>query len=834
MKSQVQTPMVKQYNEIKSQHRDAILFYRLGDFYEMFNDDAITASRELEITLTSRGHENNRMPMCGIPFHAAESYILKLLKKGYKVAICEQIGDPRLSKGVVKREVIKIITPGTVTDLKMLESKSNNYLLAVSLDIKKGKETFGLVYLDASTGDFYGTEIKGKEKLLEEIKRVEPSEVLLSDLIDEDFFNLEEKQHFELITRYKDVYDEDTSKEILFKHFEINSLEAIGLKDRNLVVQGAACLLDYLQNTQKMMLAHIKRIKFYENFEYMYIDSSTLRNLEIFKTVKDGSFTGSFLWVLDKTKTSMGSRLLKQYVKQPLLDVKEIESRLDAVEELYKNNILREKLANMLTKISDIERLSAKTSAKNVLPRELVALKESLKLFLEIKNGLKDIKSKILAFKIDPKKVRNLIDLIERAIVDDPPTHLREGGIIKKGFNSSLDEIRDISHSGKKWIAELEEKERKRTGIKSLKVGFTKVFGYYLEVSTSNLKFVPEDYIRKQTLVNGERFITPELKEKEALILNAEEKINEHEYSIFCDLRDEISKDISILQEIARFLAKLDVLVSFADVSVSNCYVRPAFNNEAKTKIIEGRHPVIELTLGRHKFVPNSAFLDNKSSRFLLITGPNMAGKSTYMRQIALISLMAQIGCFVPAKEANLCVVDRIFSRIGAMDNIFSGHSTFMLEMLETSNILRNATEKSLIILDEIGRGTATFDGMSIAAAVAEYIHENIKAKTLFATHYHEITYLPQKYKNMINLNVSVLEKEDQITFLYKIIEGPANKSYGIQVAQLAGLPESVIIKAKEIYKKLDQVEHNLGETEKKPRKKKTSKKATENQMDLF
>jgi DNA mismatch repair protein MutS len=716
----------------------------------------------------------------------------------------------------------------------MLESKSNNYLLAISFDIKKGKENFGLVYLDASTGDFYGTEIKGKDKLLEEIRRVGPSEVLLSDLIDEDFFSLEDKQLFNLITKYKDVYDEDASKEILFKHFGINSYESIGLKGKNLVAQGAACLLDYLQNTQKITLAHIKRIKFYENFQYMYIDTSTLRNLEIFETVKDSNFVGSFLWVLDRTKTSMGARLLKQYVRQPLLNVKKIESRLAGVEELSKNNILREKLANMLTRISDIERLSAKTSAKNILPRELVALKESLELFLKIKSEIKDIKSKILAFKIDPKKAQNLIDLISRAVVDEPPLHLKEGGIIKKGFNSSLDEIREISHSGKKWITEMEEKERKRTGIKSLKVGFTKVFGYYIEVSTSNLKYVPEDYIRKQTLVNGERFITPELKEKEALILNAEEKINEQEYSIFCDLRDVVSNDIFLLQEISRFLAKLDVFVSFADVSVSNHYVRPTFNKESKMKIVEGRHPVIELTIGRHKFVPNNAFIDNKTSSFLLITGPNMAGKSTYMRQIALITLMAQIGCFVPAKEADLCVVDRIFSRIGAMDNIFSGHSTFMLEMLETSNILRNATQDSLIILDEIGRGTATFDGMSIAAAVAEYIHENINAKTLFATHYHEITYLPQKYKGMTNLNVSVLEKDDKITFLYKIVEGPADKSYGIQVAQLAGLPENVIEKAKEIYKKLDQVEHNLGESEKKPKKKKVFKKSDKNQMDLF
>ncbi len=801
-----QTPMVKQYLSIKEKHKDAILFFRLGDFYEMFNQDAEIASRELDLVLTGRGQEENRMPMCGIPFHAAENYISRLIDKGYKVAICEQVEDPKAAKGVVRREVIRIVTPGTVIEANLLSEKTNNYLAAVTRE--KGR--YGLAYADASTGEFKVTEVDDQEKLLDEVNRVNPSEILVSDMLEDTF-------QFPIpSSKFQDTYDQETSEEKLKEFFKVNSLDSFGLGSVKAAWGAAAAILDYLKETQKSTLDHINQIKPYHTSQFMFIDASTRRNLELVQTIRDKSYRGSLLWVLDRTKTSMGSRLLRQWILQPLLDADSIDQRLDAVEELFGNAVLRAELGREIKNISDIERAVGRIASASANARDLIALKESLRQLPKLKHLLKSVKGQLL------KELNNLSDFVEvsdlvsRAIVDDPPFVIKEGGLIKEGYDPSLDEIKKAAREGKDWIAHLENEERRRTGIKSLKVGFTKVFGYYIEVTKANLGQVPENYIRKQTLVNCERFITPELKEKESLILNADERMKEMEYKVFCDVRSKVAEHTSGLQRLAQVLAQIDVLLSLAEVAVENRYCRPKILNPkseilTRIHIIESRHPVVERTLGEYRFVPNNVEMNDASSRFLLITGPNMAGKSTYMRQVALICLMAQIGSFVPAKEAKLCLIDRIFTRIGAMDDIFSGQSTFMMEMTETANILHSATERSLVILDEIGRGTATFDGMSIAAAVAEYIHARVKAKTLFATHYHEITQLADKHAGMKNLNVLVKEEGDHVTFLHRIAEGPADRSYGIQVAKLAGLPQEVVKRAKEVYSTLEMVENDLG-----------------------
>ncbi len=805
------SPMVQQYLSLKEKHKDAILFFRLGDFYEMFNDDALLASRELELTLTGRGQEENRMPMCGIPYHAAASYISKLIEKGYKVAICEQVEDPKVAKGVVKREVIKIITPGTVLESSMLVEKSNNYLCAVSQD----KELFALAYVDISTGEFCATQIDDWKKLLDEIERISPAECLISDMLDrkldlEAFLSSKNIVFF----AFKDIYEADFAAEKTKEHFKIASLESFGLSAKNAILGPVAAILDYLKETQKTNLIHINNLKLYAVDNFMFVDAATRRNLELTKTIRDKSFRGSLLWVLDKCQTAMGSRALKKNILQPLLNEKEINQRLDGVEALVKGALIRNKLAQLLTKVFDIERLTAKIASASANAKDLAALKESLKYLPDFKDLLKDSYCDILKEAASLPDLSVLENLIEKAIMDDPPHTLKDAGLIKDGYSAELDEIKKAARGGKEWISNLENKERLRTGIKSLKVGFNKVFGYYIEISNSNLENVPPDYIRKQTLVNAERFITPDLKEQESLILNADERLKQMEYEIFVAIRAQAAEFTKELQLVSRLLAQIDVLLSLAQVAIENNYIRPKIGIGRGIRMRGARHPVVEKTIGQYKFVPNDIDLDDEENRFLLITGPNMGGKSTFMRQVALISLMAQIGSFVPAQSADLCLVDRIFTRIGAMDDIFSGQSTFMLEMTETANILNNATDKSLIILDEIGRGTATFDGMSIAAAVAEYIHTKIKAKTLFATHYHEITQLANKHKGMQNINVAVKEEEDCITFLYKIKPGPADKSYGIQVARLAGLPKEVIERAKEVYATLEMVENDLEKSE--------------------
>jgi DNA mismatch repair protein MutS len=823
--------MVKQYQDIKSSHKDAILFFRLGDFYEMFNEDAELASRELDLTLTGRGKDENRMPMCGIPYHAAESYIAKLIEKGYKVAICEQVEDPDLAEGIVKREVIRIITPGTVIESSMLSEKTNNYLMAINHD--KGR--FGLAFADASTGEFKISDFDEIEKLLDEIKRVNPSEIIISDIFPSEPRRLVAGSR--TLSDFKDIYDRETAVEKLKAHFKINSLESFGMYGKEVALGAAAAILDYLKDTQKTPLGHINSIKLYHSQDFMFIDATTRRNLELTQTARDKSFPGSLLWVLDRTKTSMGSRLLRQWILQPLLDVELIGQRLGGVEELFGDSILRAELGEALKRVFDIERLTGKIATQTANARDLAALKESLRQLPRVKNLLAGSKSLMLQKINHTSDFAWIIDLIARAVVEEPPFVLKEGGLIRHGYHPELDELKMAAGGGKRWVAELETLERKRTGIKSLKVGFTRVFGYYIEVTNSNLDQVPADYIRKQTLVNAERFITPELKEKESLILNAEERMKELEYQIFCEVRSQAAAHTRELQAAAASVAEIDVLLSLSEAAVDNHYCRPAVTGSGAIRIVKGRHPVVEKTLGEFKFVPNDCEL-NGEQNFLLITGPNMGGKSTYMRQAALICLMAQIGSFVPAREAELCLIDRIFTRIGAMDDIYSGQSTFMVEMTETANIINNATENSLIILDEIGRGTATFDGMSIAAAVAEYIHNKIGAKTLFATHYHEITQLADKHPGMKNLKVLVKEEGEQVTFLHKVAEGPADRSYGIQVAKLAGLPDEVVKRAKEVYNTLEMVENDLGRIKSQSSKFKTkikkTKMETRDQASLF
>jgi len=827
--SEAITPMVKQYQDIKSQHKDAILFFRLGDFYEMFNEDAKIASKELELTLTGRGEGEKRMPMCGIPYHAADNYISKLLGKGYKVAICDQTEDPKFAKGLVKRDVVKVITPGTVQETRMLDEKASNYLLAVSFL----KNEAGLAFIDSSTGEFKMTCFAGDkniEALIDEINRMAPSEILLPDIIPVGSSKLSEQLRAAgySITSYKDTYDVDIAQKILKEQFNVTSLDSFGLSNFKPGYGAAVAIIDYLKNTQKGPLAHINKIQPYEIGDYMYIDPSTKRNLELVSTIRDRSTKGSLVWVLDRTSTPMGSRLLKNWLMQPLLDIKEINNRLDAVEELSGDLILRNELSRALGSVHDLERLIGKIASGAANGKDLVALKASLLHLPKIKMLIKKCRSKKINNILELDDQDEVIKLIDKAITEDPPHTLKEGGLIKKGFNEELDKLKNMTQGNKEWISELELKERQRTGIKSLKVGYTSVFGYYIEISKSNINSAPADYIRKQTLVNCERFVTPELKDREALILNAEEKMFAMEHEIFVDVRSRISNHTKDLQLVAQLLAELDVLLSFASVAAERKYSRPILDEKGGIHIKEGRHPVVEATLGENMFVPNNTDMDREKTRFSLITGPNMAGKSTYMRQVSLICLMAQMGSFVPADSAKLPVIDRIFTRIGAMDDIYAGQSTFMVEMTETANIINNATSRSLVILDEIGRGTSTFDGMSIAASVAEFIHVKIKAYALFATHYHEITQLADKHPGMKNLNTLVKKEGDKIIFLHKIVEGKADQSYGIEVAKLAGLPDEVVARAKEIYSTLEMVENNVAKG--KLKKERTSK----DQMGLF
>lgn len=823
------TPMMEQYMGIKEQYQDCILLYRLGDFYEMFFDDAITASKVLEIALTGRDcGQEERAPMCGVPFHAVDTYIPKLIENGYKVAICEQLESPAEAKGIVKRDVVRIITPGTIIDQNMLDEKSNNYLCCTYID--KG---FGMCYADISTGDLYVTENislsdfdinnnKRYDFLKEEILKINPSEIISNkhtgiDSIDSMMNCLE-------ILSYNEY------KEIILKHFNVVSLDSFGLSDNHYAVMSLGMLIKYLNHTQKTSLEQLNKLHFYNVGEYLYLDSSTRKNLELIETVRGKKGQGTLYNVLDYTNTAMGGRQLKKWIEEPLKNIKLINSRLDAVEELYNNVMISNNIKEYLKTVYDIERLISRIVYGNCNGRDLNALKQSLSHLPDLKLELSGINSKIFVDIYETfDTLEDIYDLIDKSIIEEPPISVKEGGIIKQGFNEELDEIKEITINGKNWISELQNKERELTGIKNLKIGYTKVFGYYLEVTKSYMNLVPDYFIRKQTLANCERYVTPELKEMEAKILNADEQMMKLEYELFLQIRQHIKDQVVRIQETAFSVAVIDTLNSLAIAAVKNNYVRPEMNNNGYMKITDGRHPVIEKIMKNEMFVPNDTFIDNKEHRMSIITGPNMAGKSTYMRQVALIALLAHIGSFIPAKSAEICVLDKIFTRVGASDDLSQGQSTFMVEMSEVSNILNNATDNSLLILDEIGRGTSTYDGLSIAWSVVEYITKKIKAKTLFATHYHELSELESKLKSVKNYRILIKETDDKIIFLRKIAEGSVDRSYGIQVANLAGLPEEVVLRAKEILKQLDDSDIN------KPfAKKKKDRVTDEFQVSMF
>ena len=800
------TPMMQQYMETKKQYKDCILFYRLGDFYEMFFEDAITASRELEITLTGKdcGLEE-RAPMCGVPFHAVDGYLNRLVSKGYKVAICEQVEDPKLAKGIVKREVIRIVTPGTNLNTQALEESKNNYLMCIACF----QNRIGVSIVDVTTGDFYMTEVEGLAKLQDEIYKYMPTEIICNDAFVMSGYDIEDlkgRLGMAVYTLEPWYFDDDGCRKCLMNHFKVNTLAGLGLEDFPSGMISAGAAMQYLLETQKTDLTHINHIIPYLASRFMLLDSSTRRNLELTETLREKQKKGSLLWVLDKTKTAMGARRLRSDIEQPLINIDDINARLDAVEQLCKNTVSRDEIREYLNPIYDMERLLGKVSYKSANPRDLLAFANSMEMLPHIKTVLKEFDCKLLSeIEQEMDGLEDLYHLIKDAICDDPPVMIREGGMIRTGFDKDIDMLRTAKTEGKTWLAKLEEEDRERTGIKNLKIKYNKVFGYYFEVTNSYKDMVPDDYIRKQTLVNAERYMTPKLKELEDTILNAEDKLNTLEYDVFCKVRDDIAKELERIQKTAKAVARLDVFASLSVVAEQNHYVRPALNEKGVIDIKDGRHPVVEKMIDHDMFVANDTYLNNSNHCIAVITGPNMAGKSTYMRQSALIVLMAQLGSFVPAKSANIGIVDRIFTRVGASDDLASGQSTFMVEMNEVANILRNATSKSLLVLDEIGRGTSTFDGLSIAWAVIEHISNKklLGAKTLFATHYHELTELEGKMNNVNNYCIAVKEKGDDIVFLRKIIKGGADRSYGIQVAKLAGVPDMVIDRAKEIAEQL-------------------------------
>ena len=800
------TPMMQKYLETKNEYADCILFYRLGDFYEMFFEDAITASRELEITLTGKDcGQEERAPMCGIPYHAAEGYLNKLVSRGYKVAICEQVEDPKQAKGLVKREVVRIVTPGTNMDMHALDESKNSYLMCVTYMQAK----IGISLADVSTGDYFVTEVDDLKKLMDEIIKYQPKEIICNDAFLVSGMDLEDLKGRLGISVYSlepHFFDDDAAKKCLMKHFKVNTLIGLGVEDFPTGLIAAGALLQYLYETQKTSLSHLSHIYPYITSKYMLLDSSTRRNLELAETLREKQKRGSLLWVLDKTKTAMGGRMLRSYIEQPLIDKTDIENRLDAVEELCKDSVSRDEIREYLNPVYDLERLLSRVSYKTANPRDLIAFRNSLQMLPHIKTVLGGFKKELLTgIREEIDGLEDICSLIESAIEEEPPITIREGGIIKEGFDEDIDKLRNAKRDGKQWLAEMDNADRERTGIKNLKIKYNKVFGYYFEVTNSYASLVPDDYIRKQTLANAERYTTPRLKELEDTILNAEDKLYTLEYDMFCKIRDSIAMEMERIQKTAKAVARLDVFASLSLISERNGYVRPKLNEKGVIDIKDGRHPVVEKMIDNDMFIANDTFLDNGNHCIAVITGPNMAGKSTYMRQTALIVLMAQIGCFVPAKSANIGLVDRIFTRVGASDDLASGQSTFMVEMNEVANILRNATSNSLLILDEIGRGTSTFDGLSIAWAVIEHISNKkiLGAKTLFATHYHELTELEGKMSNVNNYCIAVKEKGDDIVFLRKIIKGGADKSYGIQVAKLAGVPDMVIDRAKEIVNQL-------------------------------
>jgi len=802
------TPMMMQYLETKEQYKDCILFYRLGDFYEMFFEDAITVSRELELTLTGKScGQEERAPMCGIPYHAVDGYLNRLIGKGYRVAICEQVEDPKAAKGLVKREVTRIVTPGTNLNTQAMDETKNNYLMGITyLD-----GLFGVSTVDVTTGDYYVTQVEELRQAMDEIIKFAPSELVYNatlELSGIDLADLKNRLNIALTPLADWYFDEEICEKELKQHFKVGTLDGLGLKDFEIGTIAAGSVLRYLYETQKSSLSHITRLLTYVPGRFMVIDSSTRRNLELTETLREKQKRGSLLWVLDKTKTAMGARMLRGFLEQPLIKKQDIEERLDAIEELNRHVITREEMREYLDAIYDLERLMGRVSYKSANPRDLIALMNSLQMLPHIRTLLAEMTSsewKQIFDDIDP--LQDIENLIEAAIDSEPPLTIKEGGIIKSGYNEEVDRLRLAKTEGKNWLATLEAEERERTGIKNLKIKFNRVFGYYLEVTNSYKDLVPQEWIRKQTLANAERYTTPELKKMEEDILGAEDKLFSLEYDLFTEIREKIADEVLRIQQTAKAVAKADAYVSLALVAERNRYVRPNINENGVINIKNGRHPVVEQMIPNDMFVENDTYLDNENNRISIITGPNMAGKSTYMRQTALIVLMAQVGSFIPAESAEIGIVDRIFTRVGASDDLASGQSTFMVEMSEVANILRHATKDSLLILDEIGRGTSTFDGLSIAWAVVEYItnHSLAGAKTLFATHYHELTELEGQIPGVNNYCIAVQEKGDSIIFLRKIIRGSADKSYGIAVAKLAGVPDEVIERAKEIAGQLEQ-----------------------------
>ncbi len=809
------TPMMRQYTRLKEKHKDCLMFFRLGDFYELFFEDAEIASRELEITLTARG-KTDRVPMCGVPHHAADSYIDRLISKGYKVAICEQVEDPSEAKGIVKRDVIRIITPGTLIDTDLLDDKKNNYLASLYISAKG----CGLTYADISTGEFLCTQIAGKEKkqkIIDEITRIEPTEIIYFIDGESHYIDIIESVGERLnvfISEYDSwTFEKEYSIGRIKEQFNVISIEGLGFHPDHIGIQSTGSLLHYLNSTQKRVLTHINKIDIYDLNEKMTLDIPTRRNLELTETIREKSKEGSLLWILDKTLTAMGGRMIRRWIEEPLLNIEHINQRLYAVEILKNDILLRKELKENLKQIYDLERLAGKISFGSANPRDLIALKRSVSFLPDIKQLFVDksfgLLGKILGNIDLLEDVKNIIEI---SILEEPALALKDGGIIKTGYNEELDELREISRESKHWIARLEQEEKDKTNIRSLKIGYNRIFGYYIEVSKSNLHLVPECYIRKQTLANCERYITPELKEIESKVLGAEEKIINIEYELFVQVRNILLTKLERIQRTANAVAELDVLYSFAETAEENNYVKPVVDDSETIDIKEGRHPVVEKILGDEMFIPNDSYINTEDEQFLIITGPNMAGKSTYMRQVALIVLMAQIGSFVPAHNAVIGITDRIFTRVGANDDLSRGQSTFMVEMSEMASIINLATEKSLLIIDEIGRGTSTFDGLSIAWSVVEYICKSLNSRSLFSTHYHELTKLSETYKKIKNYKVSVKEDRDDIIFLYKLLKGSADRSYGIQVAKLAGLPQDIISRANSILINLERKNINKGD----------------------
>lgn len=829
-----QTPLMAQYFKIKQQHPDTILLFRVGDFFETFEEDAKIASKVLGITLTKRSNgAADDVPLAGFPHHAIDAYLPKLVRAGYRVAVCEQMENPKFAKGIVKREVIEVVTPGVTLSDKLLDHKKNNYVLAVFIKDDKA----GLSFSDISTGEFYVYETKA-EQLSEQIQLINPSEILYQKRDKDLLVKILSKINPEIrLTKIEDwIFNFDYTNELLLNHFKTVTLKGFGIERLQNGIVAAGVVLHYLQETQKVNLSHLNKISIYNPSDYMILDYSTKRNLEIITSMQEGTREGSLISILDKTQTAMGGRLLKKWISAPLRDVNAIRQRLNAVENLISEKSLRKELINHLKEIGDLERLISKVCTGRANPREIVAVKTSLRKIPEVKEILNKFSDNTLK-KIGEslKDLSQLVEKISEAIIDSPPASLTEGGIIRSGFSPELDELREIAFHGKEWISNLQQKERERTGIPSLKVGFNNVFGYYIDISNAHKSKVPDDYIRKQTLVNSERYITPELKTFEEKILNAEEKIGELEYQLFNEIRNLVALEAEAIQTNARLIGMLDVFLSFAECAEEYNYVKPEVNDEDEIEILQGRHPVVERILSPgEKFTPNDCKLNNTEQQIILLTGPNMAGKSVYLRQVGLIVLLAQIGSFVPASKAKIGIVDRIFTRVGASDNITAGESTFLVEMQEAANILNNATSKSLVLLDEIGRGTSTFDGISIAWAITEYLHENpsVAAKTLFATHYHELNEMAELFPRIKNYKVEVREYDDKVIFLHRVNPGKADHSYGIQVAMMAGLPVFVTNRAKEILNNLESKELTPYEVKKERLKK--LKSETDNQISLF